>query len=360
MSIQHRKGTKKKSFVADFYIRVDGKKKRVRRGGFETRNDAKHYERKTIIESEKIKKNSVQKSNITFCELATKYFEGYCKNKKSWKSDRSRLAKLVEYFGDYCLTDLSKLHVSDYIQKRSLEKSVRNKPFSGTSINRELELLRSVLNLAIEWEMIESHSIIKLGKFLFKENQVTNVLTEDQLQKLVELAPPYLKLIILIAINTGMRRGEVLNLEWERVNFGSGIIHLDKTKTSKERDIPMNETLKPILFELSQKMKGHRYVIENPETEKCYVEIKKSWKTLLKMVGINNFRFHDLRHNFATYTLLHNGGSLVTLSDILGHSTITMTTRYAHALDEGRKKLVNSFQIGSNVNLEDIISKSKK
>lgn len=361
MSIRQRKEVKKKSYQADFYIKVNGRKRRIRKCGFDSKEDAKRYEREVVTQSETGKWNSGNKSGATFFELAKIYSEGYCRNKKSWKSDLSRLKKLVEYFGDYYLSELTKLHVSDYIKCRKGENTIRHKPVSGTTINRELELLRSMMNLAVEWELpgLVLNKINKLKNYWFKEEDMTNIISSNSLNKLVKMAPPYLKLMILIAINTGMRRGEILNLEWSRVNFNTNEIHIDKTKSMSlsERDVTMNNTIKRILFSLSKKMKGHRYVIENPKTGKCYVEIKKSWKTLVDKVGLKNFRFHDLRHNFATYTLYKNGGDLVTLKEILGHSTIAMTARYAHALGKGKKRLVNSFQIGSNLKLEELEDK---
>jgi len=100
-----------------------------------------------------------------------------------------------------------------------------------------------------------------------------------------------------------------------------------------------------MLSRLSLIREGRSYVFENPETGKPFTDNKTAWRSLLRRTGINDFRFHDLRHCFATYTLL-NGGDLVSLQDTSGHTDIRTTSRYAKAMIEGKRRLVNSFQIG--------------
>jgi integrase len=98
-------------------------------------------------------------------------------------------------------------------------------------------------------------------------------------------------------------------------------------------------------FKLHYSRNGSQYVFENPKTGKAFVCINRRWRTLLKDLGIKGFRFHDLRHTFATYALLKKGGDLVSLQATLGHADISTTARYTKALLEGQRKLVNSFEV---------------
>lgn len=141
-----------------------------------------------------------------------------------------------------------------------------------------------------------------------------------------------------------MRKGEILNLKWDSINLNERIIETG-SKTKKIRIIAINDELYKMLSRLSLIRDGRSYVFENPYTGKPFTDNKNAWRSLLKRTGINDFRFHDLRHCFATYSLL-NGGDLVSLQDTLGHTDIRTTSRYAKVMIEGKRRLVNSFQIG--------------
>jgi integrase len=100
------------------------------------------------------------------------------------------------------------------------------------------------------------------------------------------------------------------------------------TKDSERREIPLNDTLRNV-FEAQKKRGFIPYVFTNPETGKPYDNIHRSWRTALKNAGINDFRFHDLRHTFASH-LVMDGQDLTTIKELLGHADISMTLRYAH------------------------------
>jgi integrase len=141
-----------------------------------------------------------------------------------------------------------------------------------------------------------------------------------------------------------MRKGEILNLKWNSINLNERIIET-RSKTKEIRIIAINDELYKMLSRLSLKRDGRSYVFENPVTGKPYTDNKTAWRFLLRRAGIEDFRFHDLRHCFASYALL-NGGDLVSLQDTLGHTDIRTTRRYAKAMIEGKRRLVNCFQIG--------------
>lgn len=136
----------------------------------------------------------------------------------------------------------------------------------------------------------------------------------------------YLKPIVITALQTGMRKGEILNLKWSNIDFLQGFIELLETKTNKSRKIPISSTLKETLKNIAR---NSEYVFINPQTGLPYADIKKSFHTVLKKAKIENFRFHDLRHTVAT-RLVERGIDLTVVQEILGHSKITTTQRYAH------------------------------
>ncbi len=132
--------------------------------------------------------------------------------------------------------------------------------------------------------------------------------------------PIHLRWVVECAIHTGMRKGEILTLKWSQIQDGQ--IYLQKTKTNEPRQIPINDDLAALFKEIR----------EHQQFRSEYVfplkHVKKGFKAALKRAGIEDFRFHDLRHTFASH-LLMRGGALKDVQEILGHKTMTMTLRYA-------------------------------
>ena len=195
-----------------------------------------------------------------------------------------------------------------------------------------------------------------VDKILKENNKRLRFLTEDEIKDLLSECAPFLRNIIECALNTGMRRGEMLNLKWSQVR--NGFIYLDKTKTNDARQIPANDDLET-LFNKIKKEQGIAKVYAFPYVGKSerkeqnlsskpiftyegrqIKSVRTSFKTALKRANIQDFRFHDLRHTFASQVLLR-GGSLKDIQELLGHKTMTMTLRYAHLSQENKKKAVN-------------------
>jgi integrase len=204
--------------------------------------------------------------------------------------------------------------------------------------------LRRIINLAVEWFELE----LKPIKYeMAKEEPKEKILTEQEIRRLIENSEAPLKNIILVALNTGMNKAEILNLERDQVNLEEGFIRIEgqRSKNRKIRVIPFNKSLSELFFKLHYSRNGSQYVFENPKTGKAFVCINRRWRNLLKKLGIKGLGFHDLRHTFATYALLKKGGDLVSLQVTLGHADISTTARYTKALLEGQRKLVISFEV---------------
>lgn len=290
-----------------------------------------------------------ENKKIKFVDFSKKYIKEYSKPfKKSYHNDISRIKNLMPYFGDLYIHEIKSFHLIEYRKIRSQEKAKnRNNLVSPTSINRELALLRNMLHMASEWYEMELKPIkVEMAKEVQKER----VLSESEIRILIDKSIPPLKYFIIVALNTGMRKGEILSLEWNQVNLEQGFITLvaQKTKSKKMRRVPFNLSLRELFCKLQLNRSGQRYVFENPKTGKPYTDLKRRWYSLLKETGIEDIRFHDLRHTFATYSLLRKGGNLVSLQETLGHSDISTTSRYTKALLEGQQQLVNSFEVPEN------------
>jgi integrase len=134
-----------------------------------------------------------------------------------------------------------------------------------------------------------------------------------------------------------MRRGEILGLKWDQVR--NGFIYLDKTKTNEPRQIPLNTTMEALFRDIRRDQQlGSVYVFGYNEQE--LKSVKTAFNSAVKRAGIVDFRFHDLRHTFASHMVM-SGASLKDVQEILGHKTLSMTLRYAHLAEAHKKQAVN-------------------
>ncbi|HTT07404.1 MAG TPA: site-specific integrase [Gammaproteobacteria bacterium] len=174
-------------------------------------------------------------------------------------------------------------------------------------------------------------------------------LEPDEITRLISAAesdrrPKHLSDFIRLALNTGCRRGELLKLEWSRVDLKRNLIHLDgsHTKTGRRRSVPLNSMALEVLS--SRARFREKYCPDNPwvfahKDGKRIQSVKKSFASACRKAGITNFRVHDLRHTCAAW-LVSAGVPLPEVRDLLGHSTVRMTERYAHLAPENVRAAV--------------------
>jgi integrase len=172
----------------------------------------------------------------------------------------------------------------------------------------------------------------------FKLYSATCDLEQAEIEKLLAACAdsknPYLSAIVALALNTGMRKAEILGLAWERVDlaadFGlSAKLTLYRTKSGKPRGVPLNQDAVDALVVVEPKPERRTGLVFKRSDGTEWGQIRTAFDGALTRAGIENFRFHDLRHTFASHFMMR-GGSLYDLKEILGHSDIKMTMRYAH------------------------------
>ena len=321
---------------------LDPSGKRVRKS-YRKKKDAvaEHGKRVSLIAENRYL--DVKKDYKTiFKELLEKYEENFKSQASFTKYKAFCLANFKEHFGEETL--LSNIR---YAELESYRNHLRQKlTKDGTirkdsSVNREMACLHHVFSKAVEWEMVERSPFERGKSLILKENnQRIRYLTEDEISRLlIECEGPkqkHLHRIVVCALNTGMRKGEILGLRWDQVK--NGFIYLEKTKTKNRREIPINEDLAKILREI-RKEDGltSRYVFTY--ARRAIDRVDRAFRAALKRAHINDFRFHDLRHTAASHMVMR-GASLKEIQEILGHTTMTMTLRYAHLGEEQKKRAV--------------------
>jgi integrase len=170
---------------------------------------------------------------------------------------------------------------------------------------------------------------------LKENNQRMRYLSYEECQTLIDVCESHLKPIVITALNTGMRKGEILNLKWDDVDLKNGFIFVRETKNGDRRDIPINQKLRSALESLYRGSKKNPRQIHIPyvfyyyRTGNPFLDVKRSFTTALRKAGIKDFRFHDLRHTFASQ-LVMAGADIAAVRELLGHKTLTMTLRYSH------------------------------
>ena len=272
---------------------------------------------------------------ITFNELADKYLEFTDGRLKSHSRLKSFIKNLKNRFGykpleDFNLLDLEKLQ-SDILRK---EQTI-------AYANRLVVITKIMFNKALDWDIVDEEVIkrLKKCKLLRGETKRLRYLSEEEIAVLLHNCEPHLKPVVVTALNTGMRKSEILGLTWDRVDLRNRLILIDKTKNGERREIPINDTLHRSLSGLTRHLKTD-YVFYNPRTLKPFHDFKKPFLKALSKSRILDFRFHDLRHTFAS-RLVMKGIDLTTVKELLGHKDIKMTLRYAHLAPAHIRKAVD-------------------
>ena len=276
----------------------------------------------------------------TFMDLMLNYLKETASVKRSHATDVSRTRILDRYFGrDAVVNNLSKRHVSDYINCR------RDDGVSNKTINRELSLFSTAIKHAQEnWDWKVSNPIS--GKRLEELEGPYRFLTEAEADTLIVAAeegslsrygpkPTYLKDFIVLALNTGCRSGELLGLEWDRVDFVNKQIRLEAehTKTKTARSQPLNRNACAALLNRHQSQTEQLletpfvFAHTNPQWRgKRIGEIKNAFASACQRAGIERCTPHTLRHTCASWMVMA-GRPLIEVRDFLGHSTVKMTER---------------------------------
>jgi integrase len=198
------------------------------------------------------------------------------------------------------------------------------KQVSKSTVNRELAVIKRLFTLAVDWNLVEKNPVKKVGMYRIEE-KVMRVLSQDEEQKLIDAAAPHFKPLIAVAINTGMRRGELLSLQWEQVDLQSKTITIKQSKNGKVRHIPINKKTQEALESIPEPHEGHVFVYRGLPIK----AVKTAFAGAARRAGISSCRFHDLRHTFATRLVLA-GVDLATVMQLMGHANISTTMKYAH------------------------------
>lgn len=249
----------------------------------------------------------------TFMEGVARWIDEY-----DVTSQIKSIRPVIAYMGDEVLLGMESVD-----KARRMARDLKTQGRSQSTINNHTQVVKRVLNLAYrEWEWLDR----PLGDKLKKPNPKNErhvYLTVGDLQRLLQAIPDSRgddKRIIALAALTGLRRGELLALEPSNVVSGRILLRPDQTKNGKARIVPVPIDAQPWLHNLPWQ--------STPST------LRWTWEKARVAIGRKDLRFHDLRHSYASM-LAQAGESMTTVRDLLGHSSLLVTSRYSHIFDSG-------------------------
>lgn len=270
----------------------------------------------------------------TFGQLVDRYMSDVLPTKR--KCEQRQGAQLIwwkKQLGSYLLSDITPNLIAE--QRDNLLKGTtkRGRLRSPSTVVRYMAILSHAYTIAIkEWGWVEDSPIRKVAKPREPRGRVRFLDTEERvrlLQVCKESPNAYLYTIVVLALSTGMRQGEILNLKWADVDFEKSRLILRETKNGDIRQVALAGSALELLKQLDKIRRLDTQYLFPGKFPKKPIDIRSAWETSVKNAEIDNFKFHDLRHSCASY-LAMNGASLAEIAEVLGHKTLSMVKRYAH------------------------------
>jgi integrase len=262
----------------------------------------------------------------SFDDMVKKYMQNHAHSR-----DPYTIKPLKESFGSLFLYQINTPAVAEY-------QDMRLEDAAEATVYQELSLLRRMFNVARKrWKWVRENPVSDgdLEFSIGSKNARDRWLTVEEEQVLLFKAtnPAWLRPLLITALRTGMRRGELLALDWKDIDFQRRLIRVEKSKNGEKRSVPMS----PMLHETLKAVKVRS--ISGTVFPISIRSLRVAYDKALEKSGITDFHFHDLRHTFAT-RLVQAGQDLYKVQKLLGHKSIVMTQRYAHHYPESLRSSV--------------------
>jgi site-specific recombinase XerD len=295
----------------------------------EARNQAKALRAEVALGANPRAEEKARKLVITFDTFFNEHYLPYVKpRKRSWDRDEElyRL-RIKDMFGSKRLNQVTRLQIQTFHSNLIAEG------LAAATANHHIKLIRHMLNLACEWQMLDLNPASRIHMFE-EDNKQERYMNDAQLGNLLEVLRTdscrSVCLITMFLLATGCRLGEVLSATWAQVDKDKRVFRVSasNSKSKRMRPVPLNDTAIEVLNQLDTEGQ-YEHLFINKKTKKPYVNIAKVWERLRAKAGLPHLRLHDLRHQAAS-NLINSGSSLYIVQQILGHSDPSVTQRYAH------------------------------
>jgi len=328
-----------------FHVRVRLRGHPTQTSTFARLTDAREWVQQTetaIREGRYFK--TVEAKKHTIAEMIDRYLKTIQQRKpQRAKAVQPYLGWWHDQLGRYLLSDVTRAMIIEkrevlmqgFVINKKVKRSTR-KPKLRTSAtaNRYMVALSTAFTMAVnEWEWLQDHPMHRIAKLPESRGRV-RFLDDDERGRLLEACrqvnSKHLYCMVVLALSTGARHGELINLRWRDVDFKRNVIVLHDTKNKERRVLPLaHHALELIVARYQSRDAVTDLVFPSPYDPMRHWESNGAWKVAVEKAELKDFRFHDLRHSAASY-LAMNGASLAEIAEVLGHKTLAMVKRYAH------------------------------
>ncbi|MDN3509424.1 MAG: site-specific integrase [Candidatus Neptunochlamydia sp.] len=303
---------------------------------FDSEKLAKKWGNKVRYEIENRITNQESLKRRTFKKAAEKYIKEVLPHKpRNARNVEQHLKWWIKEFNLLEIKDITPSFIAECRDKLLKEPTHQKKQRAPATVVRYLSSLSALFETALkEWHWLDKNPVRMIRKPSVS-NSRTRFLSEEECQKLLtsckESKNPYLYSVVVIALSTGMRRGEILGLKWKDIDFEKKLITLEQTKNGTTRYVPLVSLAAQVLKSLFEKetildSSYHVFPSLNPNR---YLDIRTAWQFALKRAEITDFTFHSLRHSCASF-LAQTNTNQRDIAEILGHRDLRMTFRYSH------------------------------
>ena len=295
-----------------------------------------------IVEGRFFDKCKEQERTLT--ELLDRYLSEHASRRANYRRDLTSVKNLNTFFGNPTLDQVTPKRIVAYKNQRYTDG------VKLATINRELASLKKAFNLARrEWEWCEDNPVCRVSMEQ-EHNTRDRWLTADEEARIVRVAPAWLRELMIFAIHTGMRQGEILGLTWTGVDLFRRTVTVFKSKNGERHTSPLNESdLDLQTHKPGSRSRDKELVFPSKaQTRLNESNISRSLNLALKKAQMTDFHFHDLRHTCAT-RMVQAGVDLYKVQRLLGHKSPIMTQRYAHHYPESLRNGVEALDVGRAV-----------
>lgn len=271
-----------------------------------------------------------QYQTTTFVAGLTRYKETVSILKKGYEQERYRIAQILRSdLASKFVHEVTSVDIASYRDARLASKNTKTgKPLSPATVRLEMSLLSNFFDLArIEWGYTSGPNpcadVRKPKNPSGRDRRLTNREERQILRYAHGHANPQLYSIIVIALTTAMRQGEILGLQWEHINFKTRVAHLPDTKNGSKRDVPLSTKARDAITRLGVKSQGRIF---------SYTKhgLKSTWRVLVQRLAIEDLHFHDMRHEAISRLFELGTLDMMEIASISGHKSLAMLKRYTH------------------------------